>query len=107
MTHTPAPMAPRPHTPGPWTATRFGYEKYSINGARGEEITACHRSNDAQLIAAAPEMYQALKAIEAALRKDSRSKTISRDTVEYHLDGQEMYQAINAVRAVLARVAQS
>jgi hypothetical protein len=49
------------------------------------------------------DMLAALKGIEAALRKDSRDKTVLRDTVEYHLDGQAMYGAINAAREAIAK----
>lgn len=49
------------------------------------------------------ELTEALAKIEGALCKDSRQKTISGDTVEYHLDGQAMYAAINSARAALAR----
>jgi hypothetical protein len=55
------------------------------------------------LIAAAPEMFNALCSLERALRKDSRGKTICSDAVEYHLDGQEMYAAINLARAALTK----
>ena len=44
----------------------------------------------------------ALVAIEEALCKDSRQKSIVGDEVEYHLDGQTMYYAINKARAALA-----
>ena len=47
-------------------------------------------------------LREALIALEAALRKDSRDKAIMADTVEYHLDGQAMYVAINKARAALA-----
>ncbi len=47
-------------------------------------------------------LREVLAALEAALRKDSRGKTVFADTVEYHLDGQAMYQAINLARAALA-----
>jgi hypothetical protein len=48
------------------------------------------------------ELSAALGEIESALRKDSREKTITGDTVEYHLDGQTMYRAINRARAALS-----
>lgn len=47
--------------------------------------------------------HEALSDLEAALRRDSRNKTVLSDTVEYHLDGQSMYQAINRARAALAQ----
>jgi hypothetical protein len=51
----------------------------------------------------APDALAALIELEAALRTDSRGKTIMSDTVEYHLDGQTMYHAINKARAAIAR----
>lgn len=48
------------------------------------------------------ELSEALKEIEIALRKDSREKTITGDTAEYHLDGQTMYRALNRARAALS-----
>jgi hypothetical protein len=60
------------------------------------------RKADAILFSASPAMLAALIEIEAALRKDSRDKSIHRDTVEYHLDGQAMYSAINRARIAIA-----
>lgn len=52
---------------------------------------------------AAPEMLEALEALEAALREDSRNKDILGDEVEYHLDGQTMGWAIEKVRAAIRK----
>ena len=49
------------------------------------------------------EMLEALVSLEAALRKDSREKSVLSETVEYHLDGQAMYQAINKARAAITK----
>ena len=49
-------------------------------------------------------LIAALETLEAALKTDSRDKSILADTVEYHLDGQAMYHAINTARATLASV---
>lgn len=51
---------------------------------------------------AAPTMLKALRAIEEALRKDSRQKDITGDEVEYHLDGQTLGWAITAARKAIA-----
>jgi hypothetical protein len=60
------------------------------------------RAEVARLSALAEQMAGALERVEAALRVDSRQKSILSDTVEYHLDGQTMYQAITAARAARA-----
>lgn len=103
-------------TEGPWrTDEDCGHESVSgpdgamvadcsifVSPKFGERRTQTNRAN-ARLIAAAPDMVEALTKLEAALRKDSRDKTVLSDTVEYHLDGQVMYQAINCARAALAK----
>lgn len=43
-----------------WTATKYGYEKYSITDERGTEIGFAHRPKDAGLMASAQELYDAL-----------------------------------------------
>lgn len=48
-------------TPGKWVSIKYGYEKYSIQDWKGTEIGFCHRPNDSDLIAAAPELYEALE----------------------------------------------
>lgn len=57
---------------------------------------------NANLIAAAPDLYAALEQLESALMKDADDKLIAGDTVIYRLDGQAMYQAINQVRKALS-----
>lgn len=47
-------------------------------------------------------LRRALVLVEAALRKDSRDKSIIGDGVEYHLDGQTMGYAIGTARSALA-----
>lgn len=93
------------HTPGPWK-----YEKCPCGDPICTRFCIAHSGAegmfdeaDARLIAAAPNMLEALEAIEAALRKDARDKSIAKDTVEYHLDGQTMYHAINTARAAISK----
>jgi len=54
------------HTPGPWTisgaATETRPSNQWLHGATGERIGTCDRREDAQLIAAAPELYAFAKA---------------------------------------------
>jgi len=111
-------MSAAKHTPAPWEVRGWSI-KHPGNGVRiarveepdkrlkqfgdYEEDEAVCRAN-ARLIAAAPDLLEALQAIENALHKDSRDKSIVGDGVEYHLDGQTMYFALNAARAALAKV---
>jgi hypothetical protein len=62
-----------------------------------------HASREKSLHALNAELVEALEKIEAALRKDSRDKSIIGDAVEYHLDGQTMGYAINTARAALSK----
>jgi hypothetical protein len=49
------------HTGERWSAKRYGYEKYAILDGRGTEIGFVHRSRDAHVIAAAPDLLHALR----------------------------------------------
>lgn len=100
------------HTPGPWVVTgrndhwvHIGPKKPSKRVLSVANLPAMQTDLDANtnLITAAPDLLAALREIEDALRKDSRDKTIGREDVEYHLDGQTMYRAINLARAAIAK----
>lgn len=61
-------------TPGPWVAKRIEAENFIYNdimsGASGEKIVedqSCISDANAQLIAAAPELYEALEMVSGAL----------------------------------------
>jgi len=56
------------HTPGPWTATATKHRTI-ITSHDGTRVAECDSLSaaDARLIAAAPEMYEALKAIMASV----------------------------------------
>lgn len=47
-------------TKGKWEVSQYGYEKFSINGIDGVEICGAWNKFNANLIAAAPEMYELL-----------------------------------------------
>lgn len=51
------------HTPGPWTVSRT---KRDILGPDGIEVVAYAYERDARLIAAAPELLEALESVEAS-----------------------------------------
>lgn len=60
------------HTAGPWGHTEYGYERHAIADQRGTEIGFIHRRRDARLIAAAPDLFQAVMACWALLETDGR-----------------------------------
>ena len=47
-------------TKGPWEAVSYGHDKWSIDGLNGAEICAPTSAPNAHLIAAAPDLYEAL-----------------------------------------------
>lgn len=54
------------HTPGPWRIGAIESGRYCVDGANGEEVTGWLDSEgDALLIAAAPELLEALKRLIA------------------------------------------
>lgn len=101
-------------TAGPWIVGPFGQVwaasdislvdgKWRENVPEPRIVASLTDPADGPLVAAAHDLYEALAAVEAALRKDSRGQTIVGDGVEYHLDGQTMYRAINKARGALAK----
>lgn len=53
------------HTPGPWTAYNghVGTERAGVNGPNGNQICRTRKYDDARLIAAAPALLDALRAL--------------------------------------------
>lgn len=49
------------HTPGPWDAGGLTVYDTCMDG-----VASCHSAEDARLIAAAPDMFEALQKIETA-----------------------------------------
>jgi len=84
---------------------RAGTRQNAIHGCQGCADSLLEDAADVveRLQHRAKDMLEALTLLEAALRKDSRDKSILSDTVEYHLDGQTMGYAINKVRAAIAK----
>jgi len=50
-------------TGGDWKLTRYGYEKYSINGENGEEVCFTHSQFNGLVLAQAKNMYEILNQI--------------------------------------------
>jgi len=57
-------------TPGPWEAKNFGYEKFAVMDGRGTDVAFAHRRRDARLIAAAPDLYEALEAAREVIQEE-------------------------------------
>ena len=55
-------------TPGPWTAEMMDQEFYTIDDPNGVQIGEAYGKADARLIAAAPELFVALKRFLAATK---------------------------------------
>ena len=51
------------HTPGPWRIGAIESGMVAIDGANGEEVTGFVFREDGRLIAAAPDLLEALKAL--------------------------------------------
>jgi hypothetical protein len=88
-------MTTAKHTPGPWSVTRIGgVARYlSIVNANGGEIvtTDLHQTANASLIAAAPELYAALRAIVEQESQQQDAET-------------RMHDMADLARAALAKV---
>ena len=54
-------MSETKFTPGPWKIGAYESGRMAVDGANGEEVTGYIDIEDAHLIAAAPELYEALK----------------------------------------------
>jgi hypothetical protein len=58
-------MSAPKHTPGPWKIGAYESGQMAVDGANGEEVTGFVDPEDARLIAAAPELLDALLAMQA------------------------------------------
>ena len=56
------------HTPGPWKIGALESGQAAVDGANGEEVTGFVSIPDAHLIAAAPELLEALERVERRAR---------------------------------------
>ncbi|MFN8996242.1 MAG: hypothetical protein ACK5X3_21605 [Pseudomonadota bacterium] len=54
-------MSAPKHTPGPWKIGAYESGQMAVDGANGEEVTGFISPEDACLIAAAPELLEALQ----------------------------------------------
>lgn len=77
--HTPA------HTGRQWSAKSCGYEKYAILDDRGTEIGFVHRRRDAHLIAAAPDLLEALKGLLADIEDYQRVNNLGGESNHWQI----------------------
>lgn len=48
------------HTPGPWNAVKTKYQGLVISENTGDTVAVTHDPKDRNMVAAAPDMYEAL-----------------------------------------------
>ena len=75
-------------TKGEWKVTKYGYEKYSVNGGNGEEVCSCWNKHNANLIEVSPKMYEMLGMLSELMEfLDERTHpNIELDVVKYDID---------------------
>jgi len=56
-------MSETKFTPGPWKIGAYESGRMAVDGANGEEVTGYIDIEDAHLIAAAPDLYNALEEV--------------------------------------------
>lgn len=70
------------YTPGPWNASKSQYQGLVISEATGANVAVTYDVKDADLVAAAPDMYEALQAI-ASLLENHPEATEGNSKVHY------------------------
>ena len=73
---------------GPTLGYAQGYPHSAEVLLKNQAVSEEEATANATLWAASPDMLVALEKVEAALRQDTRQKSIIGDEVEYHLDGE-------------------
>lgn len=92
------------HTPGPWVITKYGYERYSINGRNGAEVAATWKMSDSLLLAAAPDSHDAnMKFVEAIESLCNITPAWSDDRIYDELPSSGLALAYFAARAAIAK----
>lgn len=85
------------HTPGPWKPC--GFENLTVNDSEGNTLVACPGSStgtliemkgNAHLIAAAPELLEALKALIEADHNIQENKGLRSDQAMYRIAALDM-----------------
>jgi hypothetical protein len=71
-------MSAPKHTPGPWKIGAYESGQMAVDGANGEEVTGFISPEDACLIAAAPELLEALLMMTEGTHADGGQITMPR-----------------------------
>jgi hypothetical protein len=86
------------HTPGPWEIGAYESGQMAVDGANGEQVTGFIAPADARLIAAAPDLLEALKEARATLATALKSTApdwfVTEEDVKEHLSIKKMDAAI-------------
>lgn len=72
-------MSNAQHTPGPWKVVTFGMVVESADGVRVCETHATDREANARLIAAAPELLEALESVTRCLQWHNEQHGVGMD----------------------------
>lgn len=99
-------MAEAKHTPGPWQAQREGELARLFGGPDGRFVARVEGASaaDARLIAAAPELLEALQAFMAL---DRTFSTICDAHLEEEAAKRPLGRAVKLARAAIAKAVQS
>lgn len=71
-------MSKPTHTPGPWNIGAMESGMACVDGPNGEEVTGWIKSSDATLIAAAPDLLEALQLLLAWAKDVHNPNAIAR-----------------------------
>jgi hypothetical protein len=95
-------MSAPKHTPGPWKIGAYESGQMAVDGANGEEVTGFISPEDACLIAAAPELLEALRGIIEGTRLDNFDNRNDDGMLSWN-GGYNFTKRIKAARAAIAK----
>ena len=95
--HTPAPEVQTQPTPGPWYATGTGnHQGLIISEATGANVAVAYDKKDAPLLAAAPDLLEALQAMYDGAAE-----------LPAVVRGSHLHESMEQARAAIAKATQS
>lgn len=87
------------HTPGPWNASKNPHQGLVISEATGATVAVTYDVNDADLVAAAPEMLEILERILRAHQSGNNGAYMG-EAVLCRMFEDMAYQAINKAKGL-------